>query len=146
MKKAMMAVFSMVLTMTATADAVTDLQFENAKKVAFEMVEKIARQREAIVLVARPGWKLTSVNPKKTDPRSSYKAVEIPNHRGQNRVAVTTYINAISPAGKIDWFAGGNYRILVDLNDDGEVIAAELNYFSSLMSYDEATPVTPSRE
>lgn len=146
MMAALITIMSLMASITS-AQIATDLQIDNAKKAAFEVVEKIARDRESIILTARPGWRLTSLDLKSANPTNAYKATPIQLFtRKVNRIAVRAYINAVSPEGKVDWFAGGHYRILVDLKDNGEVIAAEINFFNNLMSYEEIAGVKPAHE
>jgi hypothetical protein len=148
MKVFMIAFLTCLSFSVAHADAkATPEQIENARKAAVSMVEAIALEKQGVLLAQNPGWSFSPFNPKDADHDKLIQVIPIQLFsRHANRIAVRMSLQAIGPNGEVKWFAGGNYRILVDLKDDGEVIAAELNYYNNLMSYDEPVKVTLSHE
>lgn len=148
MKALMIATLTILSVSIAHAGIkATDAQLENAKKAAITIVESIAQDKAALLLAGKAGWRLSINDPAAKDQTQFVKAIPIQLlSRKVNRIAVRMSLHAISPEGKVKWFAGGNYRVLVDLKDDGEVIAAEINFFDNLMSYEEMTASIPSHE
>lgn len=113
-----------------------ELQIETARLAALPIAEAYAQTGiPEFRLRDVQGWKLTTLDPRKTDHKSDFQVIQIGRKNGVIRTAVRGPVYAVAADGTVKGVS--SFRVLMDVSPDAKLVGqAEVNLFSNLLTSD----------